>query len=98
MELDIFDPKLLPQVRDATQLLTDAMALQYLFHRLHNHPCPGHPPLSPSPGNPYPGPTSTTPPMGTGKALPALGKEYQQGLKRVDDRMHKARQRLHRAL
>ncbi|KAJ9527814.1 hypothetical protein QJQ45_000364 [Haematococcus lacustris] len=31
------------------------------------------------------------------KALPSIGKEYQQGYKRVNDRLPKARQRLHRA-
>ncbi|KAJ9517948.1 hypothetical protein QJQ45_004242 [Haematococcus lacustris] len=31
------------------------------------------------------------------KALPPIGKEYQQGYKRVNDRLPKARQRLHRA-
>ncbi|KAJ9522227.1 hypothetical protein QJQ45_008057 [Haematococcus lacustris] len=31
------------------------------------------------------------------EALPPIGKEYQQGYKRVNDRLPKIRQRLHRA-
>ncbi|GFH16611.1 hypothetical protein HaLaN_13060 [Haematococcus lacustris] len=31
------------------------------------------------------------------KALPPIGKEYQQGYKRVNDRLPKVKQRLHRA-
>ncbi|KAJ9509055.1 hypothetical protein QJQ45_001536 [Haematococcus lacustris] len=89
VQLDIWDPQLLAQIKNAMELLTNASVIEHLMRGPHHRGIkllPGH----------WESPLELCSYEGL-MALPPIGKEYQQGYKRVNDRLPKVNQRLHRA-
>ncbi|KAJ9507927.1 hypothetical protein QJQ45_021274, partial [Haematococcus lacustris] len=160
VQLGIWDPQLLAQIRDAMELITKASVIEHLMRGPHHHgirllpaqdppaPAPAQAPPPPPPAQappaqapppappaqaqplpaaPGPAPRPQAPPWGRWldrdtngclnlqrigesrqrpielcqwddlEALPPVGSEYQQRYKRVNDRLPKGRQWLHRA-
>ncbi|KAJ9516651.1 hypothetical protein QJQ45_015168, partial [Haematococcus lacustris] len=99
VQLDVEDPSLLPQIKAAMDLLTNASVQEHLMRGPHHsrcyqdtNPCLNFQRIGESMQRPLELCRWTDL-----KALPPVGKEYQQGYKLVNDRLPKVRQRLHRA-
>ncbi|KAJ9531221.1 hypothetical protein QJQ45_006663 [Haematococcus lacustris] len=92
--LNIWDPKLLAQIKDAMELLTTARVLEQPPGWLDRdtNACLNFQRIEESMQRPL-----ELCSRKDREALPPVGKEYQQGYKRVNDRLPKVRQRLHRA-
>ncbi|KAJ9509981.1 hypothetical protein QJQ45_011685, partial [Haematococcus lacustris] len=157
VQLNILDPQLLAQIKDAMELLGKASVIEHMMRGPHHRallaqeapaqdppappsaqaPPPPPPPAQPPPAAPGPAPRPQPLPAAPGPAprpqappwgrwldrdtnpclnlqriiqrplelcsyedledLLPVGDEYQQGYKRVNDRLPKGRQRLHRA-